>query len=498
MSLPSGASRYQYDKLFIDGKWIDPGGEQDLIINPADESVLGCAPAGTAADAERAFAAARRAFDDGPWPRETRDARANAMQRLYGLVDARSNEILELMQLEMGFPRMQCVRQFDLVQTQMKKFIEVARKDPTKTLPLIVKARPQGARSLGGALVTRDPIGVVSAITPYNSGFLLGLIKCVPAMAAGNTVILKPSPYTPLQSLLIAELVAELDLPPGVFNLVTGNAEVGRLMSSDRRVDMVSFTGSDSVGSMVMAQAAPTLKKVHLELGGKSPLIIRHDADMTLAVTAGIYGFIFQAGQGCSMTTRMLVDSRIRSRFVDALAAAAGKLKVGDPAEADTFMGPLIRETARTRTEDFCRRALSEGATLVLGGKRPASLPKGFFFEPTIFDNVANDSYLGQREVFGPIAAVVSFDTDADAVRLANASDYGLGGAIVSQDAATALEMALQVRTGQIQINGGPGGFHPDMPFGGYKRSGIGREWGEEGFYEYTELKAVGFPVGRA
>jgi acyl-CoA reductase-like NAD-dependent aldehyde dehydrogenase len=494
----NGTARYHYDELFIDGAWVRPDGGRDLVINPANEAAFGHAPVGTAVDAERAFAAARRAFDEGPWPHEARNVRANAMQKLYERVAARSNDILDLMRLEMGYTRAQCERQFGLAETQMKKFVAVAHQDPTKTLPLMTGTQAQGPRSLGGGLVTRDPIGVVSAITPYNSGFLLGMMKCVPAIAAGNTVILKPSPYTPLQSMLIAELMAELDLPPGVFNLVTGGVEVGRLMSSDPRVDMVSFTGSDSVGCMVMSQAAATLKKVHLELGGKSPLIIRHDADMKLAVMAGIYGFVFQAGQGCSMTTRMLVDNRIRPAFVETLAATVGKLKVGDPSEADTFMGPLIRENARTRTEDFCRRALTDGATLVLGGKRPAALTKGFYFEPTIFDNVANDSHLGQREVFGPIAAVVGFDTDAEAVRLANASDYGLGGSIISQDAATALEMALKVRTGQIHINGGAGGFHPDMPFGGYKRSGLGREWGEEGFYEYTEIKAIGFPVGRA
>ncbi|MGI4941102.1 MAG: aldehyde dehydrogenase family protein, partial [Janthinobacterium lividum] len=360
----------------------------------------------------------------------------------------------------------------------------------------MVRARPDGGRSFGGAVVTRDPIGVVSAITPYNSGFLLGLMKAVPAMAAGNSVVLKPSPYTPLQTMLIAELVAGLDLPAGVFNVVTGGPEVGRPVSADPRVDMVSFTGSDAVGAMVMAQAAPTLKKVHLELGGKSPLIVRHDADLELAVMAGLYGFVFQAGQGCSMTTRMLVDDRIRPAFTEALAARVAGLKVGDPLDPDTFMGPLIREVARERTESFCARAIEQGARLVLGGRRPAGLERGFFFEATIFDDVANDSHLGQCEVFGPIAAIIGTGSDEEAVRLANESDYGLGGAIVSGDKGIAFEMALQMRTGQVMINGGPGGFHPDMPFGGYKRSGLGREWGEEGYNEYTEIKSIGYPAG--
>jgi acyl-CoA reductase-like NAD-dependent aldehyde dehydrogenase len=387
--------------------------------------------------------------------------------------------------------------QLGLLMVQLAKAVEIARKDPIRSLPLIISDRlGGGGRTLGGAVVTRDPVGVVSAITPYNSGFLLGLIKAFPAMAAGNTVVLKPSPFTPLQTMLIAEIVAAADLPPGVFNVVTGGLEVGQMLSTDRRIDMVSFTGSDAVGAMVMAQASPTLKKVQLELGGKSPIVIRHDADLEMAVAQALFGSMFQAGQGCSLTTRMLVDNRIRPQFVDALATAASRVKVGDPYDPQTFMGPLIREAARARTQDFCRKALDDGARLVVGGKRPAGLDKGFFFEVTIFDDVANDSHLGQREVFGPIAAVIGFDDDAEAIRLANASDYGLGGAIVSRDKATAFEMALKMRTGQVQINGGPGGFHPDMPFGGYKRSGLGREWGEEGFNEFTEVKAIGFPAG--
>jgi acyl-CoA reductase-like NAD-dependent aldehyde dehydrogenase len=247
---------------------------------------------------------------------------------------------------------------------------------------------------------------------------------------------------------------------------------------------------------MVMAQASPTLKKVQLELGGKSPIIIRHDADLALAVEVALFGSMFQAGQGCSLTTRILVDNRIRPAFVEALGGAARQIKVGDPYDPQTFMGPLIRESARTRTEDFCRRALDEGARLVTGGSRPEHLDKGFYFDVTIFDDVRNDSHLGQREVFGPIAAVIGFDDDDEAIRLANASDYGLGGGIISADKATAYEMALRMRTGQVAINGGPGGFHADMPFGGYKRSGLGREWGEEGFNEFTEIKAIGFPAG--
>ena len=497
MNAPMTSLRVDYDKLFIDGGWVAPGAGQEAVINPATEEAVGSAPLGTVGDAERAIAAARRAFDEGVWSDEDRNVRADRMQKLFELVLARKDEAAGLMQLEMGFTRLNCEMQLGLLLTQIERTIEVARKDPIKPLAMIISDRlGGGGRAFGGGVVTRDPVGVVSAITPYNSGFLLGLVKALPAMAAGNTVVLKPSPFTPLQTMLIAEMVAELDLPPGVFNIVTGGTDVGQMMSADPRIDMVTFTGSDAVGAAVMAQASPTLKKVQLELGGKSPIVIRHDADLELGVAVALFGSMFQAGQGCSLTTRILVDNRIRPAFVEALGAAARQIKVGDPYDPTTFMGPLIREAAITRTQSFCKRALDDGARLVIGGDRPAGLDKGYYFEVTIFDDVRNDSHLGQREVFGPIAAVIGFDDDAEAVRLANQSDYGLGGGIISADKATAFEMALKMRTGQIQINGGPGGFHPDMPFGGYKRSGLGREWGEEGYNEFTEIKAIGFPAG--
>jgi acyl-CoA reductase-like NAD-dependent aldehyde dehydrogenase len=494
----SGATlRLSYDALFIDGAWSPPtDGAIEGVINPATEAVIGRAPVGSAEDCRRAIGAARRAFDAGVWPALPGSARAAALQRLTEACAARHDEIIELMRLEIGITRAQAEFQYQLALVQVGKFIQLASNDTVKSLPILISPLPSGGKALGGAITARDPIGVVACITPYNSGFLLGLIKAVPALAAGNTVILKPSPFTPLQTMLIAELMADLDLPNGVFNIVTGGVEVGERLTSDPRVDMISFTGSDAVGAKVMAQAAPTLKKVHLELGGKSPLIIRRDADMEKAVMAGIFGFVFMAGQGCALTTRMLVDNRIRADFVASLAGATAHIKTGDPDLADTGMGPLIREAARARTDGFVQRAIADGATLVCGGKRPHGLEHGFFYEPTLFDNVANDSELGQREVFGPVGAIIGFDTDEQAVRLANQSDYGLSGGIISRDTGTAMEMALKLRTGQVNINLGPGGLHPDMPFGGYKRSGLGREWGEEGFLEYTELKSVGFPAG--
>jgi len=497
MNKPVSLPRMTYDELFIDGAWAKPVAEGvEAVINPATEAPIGRAPEGGAEDCLRAIAAARRAFDEGPWPSMHRDERADRLQRVLDGLMGRRQEILELIVREVGFTRREAPFQVEMAFVHFRRFLEIARRDPMKSLPAKVYPQLDGSKMLGAAVMVREPIGVVSAITPYNAGFLLGLVKAVPALAAGNTVVLKPSPYTPLTSLLIAEAMAEADLPRGVFNLVTGGIDVGELLTSDPRIDMVSFTGSDVVGAKVMAQAAATLKKPHLELGGKSALIVRHDADLDIAVRSGLFGFAFQCGQGCSMTTRMLVDNRIRPAFVERLVAATAEIEIGDPGEADVGMGPIIRPVARDRVERYVALGLEHGARLAFGGKRPAHLSKGFFHEPTIFDDVQNDSPLAQDEIFGPVAAIIGFDTDEEAIRLANASKYGLGGAIVSRNTGLAMEMALKIRTGMVSINGGSGGFHPDMPFGGYKRSGLGREWGEEGYNEYTEIKSIGFHAG--
>ena len=307
---------------------------------------------------------------------------------------------------------------------------------------------------------------------------------------------MKPAPFTPLQSFFLTELIAELDLPPGVFNIVSGGADVGAVLCSDPGVNMISFTGSDKVGSQIMLQAAPNITKCHLELGGKSAMVIRRDADLDSAVLTAFYSNFSQAGQGCACTTRILVDNRIRADFVAGMKKMAASWTVGSAFDEATIMGPLIRGVARTRAEGFVEKALSEGATLIAGGKRPAHLAKGFYFEPTIFDNVKPDSYLAMNEVFGPIASIIGFDTDEQAIKIANTSNFGLGGSVLSRDAGAALNMALKIRTGMVMINGGGGRINADTPFGGYKRSGLGREWGAEGYLEYTQIKSITFPVG--
>src|SRR5690606_2822738 len=276
----------------------------------------------------------------------------------------------------------------------------------------------------------------------------------------------------------------------------TGDVKTGELLPTDKRVDMVSFTGSDKVGSPIIAQGAPTLKKMHHVLAGKSALIIRGDADLDKASMDAIAGFTIHAGQGCALTTRILVHNSIRKAFVERLGMMVGHMKVGNPADPTVQMGPLIRDAARKRSEMYTEIAMGEGATLVCGGKRPVGLDRGFYFEPTLFDNVTNNMRIAQEEVFGPIGAVIGFDSDDEAVQIANDSDFGLGGGIYSADAGTAYEMALQIRTGTLAINGGAGTMLPWTPFGCVKRSGIGREYGLDALLEFTQAKSISFHAG--
>lgn len=477
--------------LFIDGAWVDSaGGGSDDVINPATEQTISAAISGSLRDAEAALAAARRAFDDGPWPSLSRAERVRAITKVYDGIVARREQISNLVQLECGYTLPEATNQWTQSERHTARFLEIAARNPTHGLPTAVNPGPDGQKTLVAGITTRVPVGVVTVITPYNAGFFLAVVKAVPALLAGNTVILKPSPYTPLQAFIFAEILAEADLPPGVFNLVTGGLDQGELLTSDPRVDMVTFTGSDAVGAKIMAQGSATLKKVHLELGGKSALIVRHDADLDIAVGQG-RRFAFMCGQGCILPTRHLVSNRVREAYVERLAGAVNGIKIGDPKDRTVGMGPLIREAARSRTEKYVELGLAEGGKLVAGGKRPDHLDKGYFFEPTIFDDVKNTSRLAQEEVFGPIVAVIGFDTDDEAVKLANQSNFGLGGRIISRDAGLAMDMALKIRAGQVMLNNATAVV--DMPFGGFKRSGLGREWGEEGYNEFTELKGIGF-----
>ena len=481
------------DSIYVGGEWLRPSGDPEAVINPATEEVIGHAPVGGKAEVSQAIAAAREAFDKGPWPRMSPMERAAKLREVHAALAARRDDICRLIVEEAGSTASIMPIQYDFPMSLALNAIDEGGHIRDKALPSGVIPNMAGGRSFVGGLVRREPVGVVAAITPYNFPFFLNIVKLFPALVTGNTVVLKPSPFTPFAALIVAEVVAQVGLPAGVVNVVTGGKEVGEMMTTDPRIDLISFTGSDAVGSAIMAQGAKTLKRLHFELGGKSALIIRADADLAGAVGAGAFS-LCHSGQGCALTTRHLVHNSVRKQYVEMLAGAYGSLKIGNPADPTVTFGPLIREAQRAKTELYVEEGRKAGATLVTGGRRPKGLDKGYFYEPTLFDNVDNKSRLAQEEVFGPVTAVIGFDTDEEAIAMANDSEFGLSGAVWSQDLAAAFDIACALRTGGVSINGGGAAAgSPLAPFGGYKRSGFGREWGEEGLNAFTELKSISF-----
>lgn len=482
--------------LYIDGQW-QTASHREAVINPATEEVLGEAPVGDSILVEAALVAARLAFDKGVWPRLSQTERQSKMTDFLDAIDRRSAEIIQLIVAEAGATQMLArFLQYGVPMQHARAAIALSSRPAITPLPVEATPNAQGTITLGAGVMVRDPVGVVSAITPYNFPFFLNIGKIVPAMVMGCTVILKPSPYTPFQALILGEIADEVGLPKGVLNIVTGGVDVGAALTANPRVDLVSFTGSDSVGSAIQAQSAPTLKRLLLELGGKSALIVRADADLQGAAMAGLMGFTIHAGQGCALLTRHLVHNSVRQQYTEMLKAMTDHIKVGDPADPATGMGPLIREAARARTENYVEIAKSEGARLVTGGERPAGLEKGFFYTPTLFDNVENHHRIAQEEVFGPIGVIIGYDTDEEAIALANDSPFGLSGGIFSANVGRAYEMALELRTGGVMINGGGGKMSSHAPFGGIKRSGYGREYGLEGLNEFTNIKTISFKGG--
>jgi aldehyde dehydrogenase (NAD+) len=487
------------DRLYINGAWVSPEAGTEAVINPASEAIIGHAPLAGGSQVEAAIAAAREAFDDGPWPTMTMDERAAYMDKMVAVLQARQADIAALIVAEVGCAQgitrmMQVANPIN----HLAATIKYGRRDDSERLPLDITSNmfaPGGPMNIGGTTVVREPFGVVSAITGYNFPFLLNLAKIGPALMAGCTMILKPSQFTPYSALLFGEICEEIGLPKGVLNIVTGGIAEGQLLCTDERVDMVTFTGSEGVGAAIMAQAAPTLKKVHLELGGKSAMIVRADADVQRAAAMAVGFLSVNAGQGCAIPTRLLVHNSIRSAFVATAIAIAAHIKIGDAADPEVTMGPLIRESQRAKVEQYIALGKAAGATLVCGGGRPAGRDKGFFTDLTLFDNVTNDMAIAQDEIFGPVGCIIGFDSDEEAVSIANASRYGLAGAIETADAAAGYQMALKIRTGSVALNGGTGTMS-FAPIGGYKRSGIGREYGPNWLREYQHEKSVFYPIG--
>lgn len=489
------------NELYINGSWKPPGNNQfEDVVNPATEEVFGQAPLGSVDDVAEAIAAAREAFDHGPWPQMSFAQRIEVMKRFRDCLQAREAEVCALLQAEVGVSHMLLKGpQFGGVIEALDYCIELAAEVKPRANDVVVTPNvldPSAPGTLGAATTFYEPYGVVAGISAYNYPILINMTKLAPALITGNTLILKPSPLTPFSALLLGKIADEAGIPPGVLNIVTGGVEIGTALTSDPRVDLISFTGSDAVGSTILTQSAKHLKKVHLELGGKSAMIVRADADLAVAAGNAAFNFTLHAGQGCALLTRFLVHNSIRPAFTEAVKGILSQLKVGDPADPQTVIGPLISAAALAKTEHYVRKGLEEGARLVFGGQRPEGLDKGYFHNPTLFDDVDNASIVAQEEVFGPIGVIIGFDTDEEAIAIANNSNFGLSGGIISQDKATAFAMAQKIRTGDVKINGGTGGLYFRAPFGGYKRSGIGREFGPNWLHEYMLEKSIHYPVG--
>src|SRR5437870_335432 len=388
-------------RLYIGGDWVEAESDVVLeVINPATEQAIGAVPQASVADVDRAVSAARRAFAEGPWPRLSPRERSDALLRFMQTLADRRAELVDLIIAEAGAARWVAeALQFDTGFRYAQWFAE-----RTASFPYLDPLPPQaGARGLGQGVILKEPIGVVAAITPFNFPLYLNLSKVVPALAMGNTVVLKPSPYTPLEAFVLGEIADAAELPPGVLNVVTGDVAAGEHLTTHPDVDMNSFTGSDFVGKKIMSQAAEGLKKILLELGGKSPNIVFAGSDVQKFAQSASAGFTIHAGQGCALPTRILADRSVYDEVVDRMQGALGRVSVGDPSDRKTMMGPLIREAQRERVERYVATGTAEGARLAVGGSRPAGADKGFFFEPTLFADVSNSMSVAQDETLDPI-----------------------------------------------------------------------------------------------
>jgi len=478
--------------LFIDGEFGAGRAGRFETVNPATEEVLGTAADADTEDMGRAIDAARRAFDAGLWSSDT-GLRVRCVRQLR---DAMRDHVEQLRQItidEVGAPRMlTSAAQLEGPVADLDFAADTAESYSWRTdLGL---ARPMGIptrRSL-----VREPIGVVGAITPWNFPHQINLAKIGPALAAGNTVVLKPAPETPWCAAILGELAAECtDIPPGVLNIVTSSDQaVGAMLTSDSRVDMVSFTGSTATGRTVMAAGANTVKKVFLELGGKSAFLVLDDADLAAAAAMAGFTVCVHAGQGCAITTRLLVPRNRYDEAVEAVAATVSGIRPGDPADPATICGPLISERHRNRVQSYLDLAIAEGGRFACGGGRPAEHERGFYIEPTVVAGLTNESRVAREEIFGPVLTVIAHDGDDDAVRIANDSPYGLSATVFGTDPHRAASAADRLRVGTVNVNGGVW-YSADMPFGGYKQSGFGREMGVAGFEEYLEMKAIATAV---
>jgi len=469
---------HTYTELYINGRWVPSTGAGSIeVLNASTEEVMGLIPEGIPKDIDTAVEAAVAAFDK--WSATSLDKRSEFLRDLADGMTRRADEIATTIAGEVGMP------------IKLSRVVQVAdAAEVVASYAEIVKSFPF-EEQVGNSLIVREPVGVVGCITPWNYPLFQIVSKVAPALGAGCTVVLKPSEVAPLNAFIFTELVDETGLPPGVFNLVSGTGSiVGEALAAHPDVAAVSFTGSTRVGRRVSELASATIKRVSLELGGKSANVILDDADFEQAVTYGVGKCFLNSGQNCGALSRMLVPRARHDETVKIAKRAAEGYMVGDPFQDETSLGPLISDVQRERVRNYVRKGIDEGATLVTGGAdAPTELPRGYYVKPTVFANVRSDMTIAQEEIFGPVLAIIPYEDEEDAVRIANDSIYGLCGAIWSNDPERAMRMAQRIRTGQVDINGGS----PNRmaPFGGFKQSGRGRELGHYGLEEFVELKAI-------
>jgi aldehyde dehydrogenase (NAD+) len=467
-----------YEKLYIDGTWVPSDSTGRLeVVNATTEEVMATIPEGDAADVDRAVAAARRAFPG--WSQTSVEERAKYLTRIQEGLEARTDELAAVIAQEVGMP------------LKLAQIIQVGL--PKGNLAIAAQEVQDFTfeERVGNSLVVREPVGVVGCITPWNYPLHQIVLKVAPALAAGCTVVLKPSEVAPVNAFILAEVIDDVGLPAGVFNLVTGiGPVVGEAIAAHPDVDMVSFTGSTRAGKRVGELAAQTVKRVALELGGKSANVILEDADFTKAVTDGVGKCFLNSGQTCTALTRMLVP-RDRLAEAEAIAVqAAQAFTPGDPFEKTTRLGPLASAVQRERVRGYITTGEAEGAKLLTGGAgAPEGLDRGYFVQPTVFSDVTPDMTIAREEIFGPVLSIMPYDDEDEAVRIANGTPYGLAGGVWSADPDGALRVARRIRAGQVEVNGGA--FNPKAPFGGYKQSGVGREAGRYGLEEFLEVKAL-------
>jgi aldehyde dehydrogenase (NAD+) len=474
-------------ELFVGGRWVPPAGTERFgVISPSTEEVVGEVPVATGADIDRAVEAARAAFDEGPWPRMAPDERADVLARAAELLRKREADIAGVTVDEMGCAISQApTAQTGLVAPVFDYYANLIRSFELE------RSVVAGERA---AVVTHEAVGVVAAIIPWNAPVTLGSWKAAPSLAAGCTLVIKPPPEAPLSNFILAEALEEAGVPAGVVSVVPAGREVGEHLVTHPGVDKVAFTGSTAAGMRIMSLCGEQVTRVSLELGGKSAAVVLDDADLGTVVRRVVGGGMHLSGQVCGAHTRVLVA---RSRYAEALeaaAATASAIPYGDPHDPATVVGPLVAERQRTRVEGYIRLAVEAGARVVTGGERPAHLPKGWYVPPTILGDVDNSMRVAREEIFGPVLSFIPYDDEADAVRLANDSQYGLSGGVWSADPARALRVARQLRTGSVAVNGHYPPF-PLVPFGGFKQSGIGRELGPEGLANFLEPRSIGVPA---